>query len=136
MTSRLDQYRNRFKREPLDYRPSSATGAAIVLVVLGSIGVVLGVSILSNSDAEGSWLFALVIAAIVVPAAEAVGGIGVWQGRRWGRWLALFGCAAQLLACFLFLTNGRPLVGLFGLAIYIGLGLQLCLDSVVRWCHR
>ncbi|WP_238007338.1 hypothetical protein KZZ52_02295 [Dactylosporangium sp. AC04546] len=136
MTSRLDQYRNRFNREPVDYRPGSATGVAIVLVILGSIGVVLGMRILDGSEAEGSGLFALVVAAIVVPAAEAIGGIGVWQGRRWGRWLALVGCGANLIACFLFLTNGRPLMGLFGLALYIGLCLQLCLDSVVRWCQR
>ncbi|GGM80367.1 hypothetical protein ACFFX1_33975 [Dactylosporangium sucinum] len=135
MTPRLERYQNRFEREPLDYRPSSATTAAVLLVIIGSLGVVLGMSMVSNASLAGSWLLVLVLAAIGVPATEAIGGIGVWQGRRWGRWMALFGCGANLLASAVFLFNGAPLMGLIGCALYLGLCLQLCLDSIIRWCH-
>lgn len=125
---------------PAERRPGQATTAAVLLIVIGALGVLTTVLLLSvlgdasgNGEQVSGVLQFLVFAQLALSAAQIVSGAFVLPGRHWARTLGITLTSLNLLGGILSLFSAGALA-LIGVILNITLLMLLTRRDVRYWC--
>jgi len=125
---------------PAGRRPRQATTAAVLLIVIGALGVVLSlllVSVLGDATANGAQVSGvaefLVFAQLAVSGAQIVSGAFVLPGRHWARTLGITMTSLNLVGGILSLFSAGAFA-LVGVVLNVVLISLLTGRDVRYWC--
>ncbi|MGE5696386.1 MAG: hypothetical protein ACM4D3_14495 [Candidatus Sericytochromatia bacterium] len=115
--------------------PAPVRGAGVVVLLEGVAALIFAIALvisgISGGDAQVAFGTAGML--LVFGAAVSAAGWALWQGRRWGRGVAVFTQLLLLPVAYYMLSSQRPELGLpVGVVALLTLGL-LFSPLAVKW---
>jgi MFS family permease len=121
-------------------RPREVKVAAILLAVLGVLGLLLAwlvLTLLDNDRNDGQSVadgyFMLVYLQFALSGLQVVSGVLLWRGSRVGRVLGIVLCVVNVLGAIGTLASGAVAQAIFAAALNIGLIRMLADEEVGYW---